>query len=192
MDCAKVGRLISGLRKEKKFTQKDLADRLHVSDKAISKWERGLGCPDVSLLGELSRILEVNIASILAGNLNEKQKDSGNMKRMSFYCCTQCRNVLTSSSGAEISCCGRKLAPLIPQPMDNDHGIRLTEMDNELFAEINHPMTKGHYIAFIAQLTGDKVFLAKLYPEQDASVRIPIMRHSKLFVHCSEHGLWVK
>jgi desulfoferrodoxin (superoxide reductase-like protein) len=119
--------------------------------------------------------------------LNEKQKDVGNMKRMMFYQCKQCKNILTSTSPADITCCGRKLSPLIPQGMDSDHNIRLTEMDNELYAEIDHAMSKEHYISFIAQLTGDKLFLAKLYPEQDAA-----MRNSKTFVHCSEHGLSVK
>ncbi|MEG2687220.1 MAG: helix-turn-helix transcriptional regulator, partial [Christensenellaceae bacterium] len=54
MDCKKVGILIRGLRKEKKLTQKQLADAMNISDKTISKWERGLGCPDVSLLHGLS------------------------------------------------------------------------------------------------------------------------------------------
>ena len=50
MDLSKVGKLISTLRKEKDMTQKQVADLMNISDKAISKWERGLGCPDVSLL----------------------------------------------------------------------------------------------------------------------------------------------
>ena len=54
MDLSKVGKLIYTLRKEKDMTQKQVADLMHISDKAISKWERGLGCPDVSLLPELS------------------------------------------------------------------------------------------------------------------------------------------
>ena len=57
MDYHKVGTLISSLRKEKGYTQKQLAEMIQVSDKAVSKWERGMGCPDVSLLGELSAAL---------------------------------------------------------------------------------------------------------------------------------------
>lgn len=79
MDCMKVGGLISRLRKEKHMTQKELADAMNISDKAVSKWERGLGCPDVSLLGELSRILGVNIEKILAGDLDPNSADGGNM-----------------------------------------------------------------------------------------------------------------
>lgn len=192
MNCTKVGELISSLRKEKRFTQKDLASRMHISDKAISKWERGLGCPDVTLLKALSEILGVDIASILSGDLRKKRTDVGNMKRMMFYECKQCKNILTSTSHTEISCCGRPLEALVPQKMDKDHNIRVTEIEQDLYVELDHPMTKGHSITFLAQLSYDKVFLAKLYPEQDAAVRIPIMRGSRLFAHCSEHGLWVK
>ena len=65
MDCNKVGNLIMTLRKEKGMTQKALADKMNLSDRTISKWERGIGCPDVSLLHELSDILGVNIENIL-------------------------------------------------------------------------------------------------------------------------------
>lgn len=61
MDCSKVGNLIYTLRTEKGMTQKALANAMNISDRTISKWERGAGCPDVSLLRELSDILEVNI-----------------------------------------------------------------------------------------------------------------------------------
>ena len=61
MDCQKVGNLILKLRIEKGMTQKQLADRMHISDKTVSKWERGLGCPDVSLLHDLSDALTVNV-----------------------------------------------------------------------------------------------------------------------------------
>lgn len=61
MDCSKVGNLIYTLRTEKGMTQKALANAMNISDRTISKWERGAGCPDVSLLRELSDILGVNI-----------------------------------------------------------------------------------------------------------------------------------
>ena len=68
MDCGKVGDLLYRLRREKNLTQKQVADQLNISDKTVSKWERGLGCPDVSLLGELSGLFGVNIEKILADN----------------------------------------------------------------------------------------------------------------------------
>ena len=69
MDCKKIGSLIYELRKDKNMTQKQIADLMNISDKTISKWERGLGCPDISLLPELSQILGVSIDQILSGQI---------------------------------------------------------------------------------------------------------------------------
>lgn len=67
MENEKMGQFIAALRKSNHMTQKDLAEKLHVSDKAVSKWERGLSCPDVSLLLPLSDILGVTVAELLNG-----------------------------------------------------------------------------------------------------------------------------
>lgn len=70
MDALKVGRSIAFLRKRYRMTQRQIADYLHISDKAVSKWERGLAIPDVSLLSRLSVILDTDIESILEGNIS--------------------------------------------------------------------------------------------------------------------------
>lgn len=192
MDCKKVGALILNVRKEKNMTQKEVATRLNISDKTVSKWERGLGCPDVSLLGDLSNILGVNIEKILMGDLEEKETDGGNMRQIKFYVCNNCNNVVTSTSEAEISCCGRKLDSLVVKPEDDAHKITVTNMDNEYYVTIDHPMSKNHYISFVAFVGFDKVLLTKLYPEQNAELFIPKMQRGKLYAYCSQHGLWVK
>ena len=68
MDCGKIGQLISQLRREKDMTQKDLADRLGISNKTVSKWENGLGCPDLSLWEELSAVLGADVRKLLRGS----------------------------------------------------------------------------------------------------------------------------
>ena len=78
MDYQKVGLLIATLRKEKGLTQKELSDKLGITDRAVSKWERGLGCPDVSLLDDLSRILDVSILEILKGRRLDKDEIANN------------------------------------------------------------------------------------------------------------------
>ena len=65
MDCAKVGRLIMQFRKEKGMTQQQVADLLGISNKTVSKWERGLGCPDVSLWDDLSTVLGADILKLI-------------------------------------------------------------------------------------------------------------------------------
>lgn len=67
MNTEKIGNFIKEKRKEKNLTQKELAIKLNITDRAVSKWERGLGCPDVSLLENLSKILDVSIVEILNG-----------------------------------------------------------------------------------------------------------------------------
>ena len=67
MDKEKTGQLITRLRKDKGLTQKQLADALNVTDKAVSKWERGLSFPDISMLEPISELLDISIMEILAG-----------------------------------------------------------------------------------------------------------------------------
>ena len=67
MDKERTGQLITELRKEKGLTQKQLADALNVTDKAVSKWERGLSFPDISMLEPIAQTLDISIMEILAG-----------------------------------------------------------------------------------------------------------------------------
>ncbi|MFA9466700.1 MAG: helix-turn-helix domain-containing protein [Velocimicrobium sp.] len=191
MDCNKVGKLILSLRKENRMTQKQLADAMNISDKTISKWERGLGCPDVSLLRELSEILDVNIERILLGNLEPNNADGGNMKKVKFYVCSNCGNTLTSTGEAEVSCCGRKLVPLVPNLADEIHKLTVEEVENDFYVTFTHEMSKTHYISFIAYVTCDRALLIKLYPEQNGEVRFSKMYGGKIYYCCNQHGLWV-
>lgn len=75
MDAVKTGRLIVQARKEKELTQKDLAERLHVSTQAVSKWERGLNCPDIALLEPLAEALELTVTELLSGQRGEEPKE---------------------------------------------------------------------------------------------------------------------
>ena len=97
MDCTKTGMLIRKLRKSKNLTQKDIADALNISNKTISKWECGLGFPDASLWAELSSVLNVDIAQLPEGEMPEKSPDSGNMKKLKFYVCEKCNNIVIST-----------------------------------------------------------------------------------------------
>lgn len=191
MDCNKVGKLILDLRKEKKMTQKQLAEVMNISDKTISKWERGLGCPDVSLLHELSEVLNVNIEKILLGDLEPNNMDGGNMKKIKFYMCPNCGNVITATGEAEISCCGRKMMALVPKPADGEHYLNVESVENDYYITFPHEMKKEHFISFVAYVTYDKVLLVRLYPEQGSEVRIPRLRSGMVYFGCSRDGLWV-
>jgi len=198
LDCSKTGALLYRLRKEKGLTQKQVAERMNISDKTISKWERGLGCPDVNLLRELSDLFEINVEKILDGDLESNDIEQGNLKRIKFYVCPICGNVINNTGNAEISCCGRKLSPLIAKPADEMHTATIEDTDGEYYITFNHEMSKTHYISFVAYVTNDKLLLVKLYPEQAAAVSLPkmssnILLHKysrKLYYYCSKHGLY--
>lgn len=77
LDNGKIGSFIRELRKEKGLTQKDLADVLHITDRAVSKWERGLNAPDIALLEPLSEMLEVSVGELILGERAEQPKPDG-------------------------------------------------------------------------------------------------------------------
>ena len=190
MDNVKIGNLINKLRKEKGMTQLQLAERLHISDKTVSKWERGLGCPDVSLLTDLSRVFGVDLEKLLSGQLDANEETGGNMKKLNFYVCPECGNVITTMTEAGISCCGKKLQPLEAVKAPADEKLSVENIENDYYISSDHPMLKEHYISFVALLTGDTLTLKKQYPEWDLQVRIPGRAHGKLLWYCTEQGLF--
>lgn len=192
MDYIKIGKINSTLRKEKSMTQKHLGDILNLSDRTISKWERGIGCPDVSILNELSKILDVNIDKLLLRELYQNEVEGGNMKKIKFYTCKNCNDVAFSTNDMEVSWCGRKLECLEIKSVDNNHLIDVKDIENDYFINIEHSMTKDHYISFIVYVDCDRVLFIKLYPEQNPEVRFPKMRKGKQYILCSKHGLYSK
>ena len=74
MDAVKTGELIAQSRREKNLTQKDVAQRLHVSVQAVSKWQRGLNFPDIALLEPLAEVLDLTVSELLSG---EKESVAG-------------------------------------------------------------------------------------------------------------------
>lgn len=72
MDQEKIGTFIQECRKKQKLTQQDLADMLNISNRAVSKWERGINMPDASLMLELSKILDISVNELLSGEKIKK------------------------------------------------------------------------------------------------------------------------
>lgn len=190
MDAIKTGRLIRRLRQENAMTQLQLARQLHISDKTVSKWERGLGCPDVSLLEALSRLFGVDTERLLEGELGENARSGGNMKKLRFHVCPQCGNLLVSMPGTAASCCGKKLPPLLPRKAQGADRLDVEILENTYYISSGHPMQREHFISFVALLTGDTLLLRKQYPEWDLQVRLPQFAHGQLLWYCTRHGLF--
>lgn len=190
MDYVKIGQLILKLRKENNMTQLQLAEKMGISDKAVSKWERGLGCPDIELLTDLSEIFNVDLENLLSGEMKNNDVLGGNLKKICFYVCPVCGNIITSVSETGVSCCGKKLKALIPAKAEENNCLNIEIIENEYFISSEHEMTREHYISYIAFLTGDTLILRKQYPEWNLQTRLPFFAHGRLIWYCTRHGLF--
>lgn len=190
MDYTRTGDMIRRLRRERGMTQRELAEQLQITDKAVSRWERGIGCPDVSLLEELSRALGADLSALLTGNLPEKEIAGGNMKKATYYVCPNCGGITMTTGAAELSCCGRKLAALTPQKAAAEDRLQAEKVEGEWFITSRHPMTKAHHIAFVAFAAGDRVQLIRQYPEWDLQLRLQERGRGTLLWYCTQHGLF--
>lgn len=189
MDLCKCGELLRSLRLAGGMTQKQVAEKLGVMPKTVSKWETGRGFPDVSVVSALADVLGVSERIILSGNLTQSPEEVGNMRKTKFYVCPNCGNVMQGTGVCRIICCGKPLEQLIAQS-DESHIINVEEIENDYYIDFNHEMTKEHYIRFVAFIGVDRVLTVRLYPEQNPTVRIPRMARGKLCYYCNKHGLF--
>ena len=190
MDHYITSSTIKTLRERQHLTQSQLAERLSVSDKTISKWETARGLPDITLLEPLARELKVSVPELLSGEQIMNANRSANLLRSVLYVCPICGNVLHASGRAVISCCGVELPPLEAEAPDEDHDAVIEQVEHEHYVTIHHPMTKEHFISFMAYCTGDRFHLVKLYPEGNAEARFFIRGHGMLYWYCNHHGLF--
>lgn len=184
-----TGTLIRTLREKKGCTQRELAEKLRVSDKTISKWETDRGLPDVGIIGELASVLGVSLAELLTGELAENTNRSGNMKKVVFYVCPVCGNIIQATGNGDYNCCGIKLPALEAENSAPGHEIQTESVDGELYVTMNHEMTKEHYLSFFAYVNGNQVQLIKLYPEQEAECRFTKRGHGIVYAYCNRDGL---
>ena len=185
-----TGTVIKELREKSHLTQAELALKLNVSDKTVSKWETGKGYPDISLLEMIANVLAVSVPELMSGNTIENVNVSANMLRSKFYVCPVCGNSLHAMGEAVIHCHGILLKPCEAEETDVHHEIYIEKVEDEYFIQIKHDMTKQHYISFIAGISADKIQMVKLYPEGNAEARIKIRGVKKLVFYCNQDGLF--
>ena len=183
---------IKQLREKRGLTQAELAQRIGVSDKTISKWETAKGLPDISLLQPLAQALGISVIELMNGEHIINKNTSANMLRCKFYVCPVCGNIIHSTGDSVISCCGITLPALEAEVADEDHGVCIESVEDEHFVTVNHPMTKQHYISFLAYVTSDRIQMVKLYPEGNAQTRLQLRGFGMLYWYCNQHGLFKK
>ena len=185
-----TGAVIKELREKKHLTQAELAERLCVSDKTISKWETAKGYPDISLLEAIAKNLEVSITELISGNTVDNVNVSANMLRTKFYVCPVCGNIIYSIGEAVIQCHGILLSPCQEDKSNEEHMIFIEKVEDEYYIRIDHDMTKEHYISFIAALSSERIQMVKLYPEGNAEARVKINGVKKILFYCNREGLF--
>ena len=190
MDKYITGAVIRKLRESKKLTQEELAEKIYVTGKAVSKWENGQGFPDISLIEQLSKALDISVVELLSGEHICNQNRSSNMFRNKFYVCPICGNVIQSVGEAVIICCGLTLPPLDAEQEDHEHIIHFERAEDEYYVTVEHPMTKEHYLSFLAAVSDNGVQFVKLYPQGNAEARFKISRVRYLYAYCIKDGLF--
>ncbi len=183
---------IRQLRERQNLSQAELADRIGVSSKTVSKWETAKGLPDISLLQPLARALNVSVIELMNGQHIVNKNVSANMLRSKFHVCPICGNMIHSTGNSVISCCGVTLPALEAEDGDHDHRVEIENVEDEHFISIPHPMTKQHYISFVSFVTCDRIQTVKLYPEGNAETRMQLRGRGILYWYCNHHGLFSK
>ena len=192
MNIYVTGATIRQLREGRNMTQSDLADLIGVSSKAISKWETGKGLPDISLLQPLAQALGISLIELMNGEHIINRNVSANMLRCKFYVCPVCGNVIHCLGNAVVSCCGITLPALDPEEADDAHLLTIENVEDEHFITVHHPMTKDHYISFVAHVTSDRLQMVKLYPEGNPETRLQLRGRGYIYYYCNQHGLFRK
>ena len=185
-----TGAMIRRLRENKKLTQQQLAEKLNVTGKAVSKWETNHGYPDISIVEQLADALDVSLIELFSGEDVVNTNKSFNMLRTRFCVCPICGNIIQSTGEAVVSCCGIVLPALEAEPEDGTHQLRVETVEDEYYVTVLHEMSKKHYISFIAAVKDDGCEIRKLYAEGSAEARFKISRTKYLLYYCNLHGLF--
>lgn len=148
--------------------------------------------PDISLLQPLAQALGISVIELMNGEPVVNRNTSANMLRAKWYVCPVCGNMIHAFGNAVVSCCGIALPPLEAEEADGDHVITLEPVEDERFLTIHHPMTKQHFISFLASVTSDRIQMVKFYPEGNAETRLQLRGRGILYYYCNRHGLFKK
>ncbi len=192
MNTYVTGATIKQLRESRNLTQTELADRIGVSSKTVSKWETAKGLPDIGLLQPLAQALGISLIELMNGEHIVNKNISANMLRSQFYVCPVCGNILHTLGKAVVSCCGITLPALEAEEADTDHTITVENVEDEHFITVHHPMAKQHFISFLAFVTSDRIQMVKFYPEGNAQTRLQLRGMGHLYYYCNRHGLFRK
>ena len=116
---------------EKAIGVEQLAEKINVSDKTVSKWETAKGYPDISLLEPIAKVFGISVTELISGNAVSNVNVSANMLRSLFYVCPICGNIFHSMGEAVVQCHGIVLTPCHAEETDERHMIFIERVEDE-------------------------------------------------------------
>ncbi len=185
-----TGSMIKKLREDHNMTQLQLAEKLNVSDKSVSKWETGRGYPDITMLEPLASALGISVIELLSGEDITNTNRSFNMQKIKFYVCPVCGNIIVSTGESSISCCGITLPPQEAELANEEHRLNIERIEDEYYVTAPHDMSKTHYISFMASVADNSYELTKLYSEGSPEAYFKVRRTRWIYFYCNRHGLF--
>ncbi|MBR6524962.1 MAG: helix-turn-helix domain-containing protein [Clostridia bacterium] len=185
-----TGTMIRQMREKKNMTQEELAAKLYVSSKAVSKWETGQGLPDISLLEPLAKALDISMIELFSGETVMNRNRSSNMLRSVTYVCPVCGNSIFALGQCVVSCCGITLPPQQSEETDDAHRIHAQIDDGEYYVTVDHPMEKDHFITCLTAVSDHACQIVKQFPEGPAEARFCTARVRWIYAFCNRHGLF--
>ena len=187
MDPVKTGTLIRALRKERNMTQKDLAEHLHITDRAVSKWERGLCAPDISLLGPLADILGISILELIQGERNSRTEEPGQVEEHTRQVLDYSKSQLTHKlRSARKRYLGLLAACLLAVGL-------LLWRSGVLFVIDKKPAPDGQVSVTVYRKAFDHGGFSDFSPEDAVSLRVTGSDGAKTYItygDCEYRGLW--
>ena len=184
----KISEIVYRLRKAKGLTQAELATLLHTTAKTVSNWERNKNSIPAEMFWSLAKVLDIDRSFFYEQYVNSTY----NQNDINFFYCNECRNVFWSFSKTSYTCCGNVLKPLIAVSETNEHYLYTVNNphSNTFSVLTDHPQTEKHRIEFIAYVTEKDVHIAKFYENKPFSVTLTHSPGGKLYMYCSNHGLF--
>ena len=138
MNTYVTGNTIKALREQHRLTQAQLAERIGVSSKTVSKWETAKGLPDIALLQPLAQALGVSVIELMNGEHITNKNLSANLLRCKFYVCPICGNAVHCTGDTVVSCCGITLPALEAEETDEIHTMTIENVEEEHFLTMEY------------------------------------------------------
>lgn len=184
----KFNELVYKLRKAKRLTQKELAEKLHTTAKTISNWERKKNCIPAEMISSIIKELDIDKKFIYEEYIDEGSSKNG----VKFFYCPKCRNIMWSFTKNTQTCCNHTLYPLKASPENSEHYLYTVISPHTGFLNVssNHPQNAEHRIEFMAYVSEENVIIISQRENKPFSTSFNHMPGGILYMFCSKHGLF--